>query len=99
MAAIVCCQPEQADLPPWLLNIAFQIEAIYPAAVDDLFMRFCIYKHASEYGFDRKRIVVEVIQLLWATGSPAGYQNDRLIRAVVNIDGISIHGSDYHRAG
>ena len=66
-------------------------EAIYPAAMDDLSDAVLwIYKHAREYGFDRKRIAVEGCSAGGQLAALLGTKNkDRLIRAVVNIDGIS----------
>ena len=67
------------------------LEAIYPAAVDDMSdVVLWIYKHAREYGFDRKRIAVEGCSAGGQLAALLGTKNkDRLIRAVVNIDGIS----------
>lgn len=66
-------------------------EAIYPAAVDDLNEAVSwIYRHARRYGFDRNKIAVEGCSAGGQLAALLGTKNkDRLIRAVVNIDGIS----------
>lgn len=66
-------------------------EALYPAAVDDLNDAVnWLYKNADKYRIDKNKII--------ASGSSAGGQlaaligtvnHDKLIRGVINIDGIS----------
>ena len=66
-------------------------EALYPAAVDDLNDAVnWLYKNADKYRIDKNKIIV--------SGSSAGGQlaaligtvnHDKLIRGVINIDGIS----------
>jgi pectin methylesterase-like acyl-CoA thioesterase/dienelactone hydrolase len=66
-------------------------EAKYPAATEDLNDAVLwLYRHAERYGFDRNKIAVSGCSAGGQLAELIGTKNkDKLIKAVVNIDGIS----------
>jgi acetyl esterase/lipase len=66
-------------------------EAKYPAAVDDLHDAVLwLYHHADEYKIDKNKIAVSGCSAGEQLAALIGAKNkDKLIKAVINIDGIS----------